>query len=85
MGSLPSNKPEATSLPITITGVPEFDSAALNNLPVSTFTGVISKSSSVAGLTRIEFTVLDSYLMFSFRVNKLKEILSIPLTLRLMC
>jgi len=64
MGSLSSNKPVATSLPITITGLPELDSAALNNLPLSIFKGSISKKSSVEGLTRIEFTVLDSYLMF---------------------
>ena len=76
------NSPSATSLPITITGDPELDSDSLNNLPVSILKDSISKNSFVDGFTRMEFTVLSSYLIFSFRVNKLKDILSIPFTER---
>ena len=60
-----TNNPFATSLPITITGTPEFDSDSLKNRPCSTFIGSISMNSSVEGFIRIELTVLSSYLTFS--------------------
>ena len=62
------------SFPITTTGLPELDSAPLNNLPISILMGSISKKSSVEGFTRMEFTVFDSNFTLSFLAKKLNEI-----------